>query len=129
MMTYEWAKPGVKVVCVNDYQDTVWNKDCSKTPSKNWHIIKGHIYTIRSTFVRTNPTTPLTLRLEGLYRDPVSGTGADKDLENGYSVLRFRPLITKSLPDTLTILLEKPNRMIVPSGVRWDVKRQKDKVR
>lgn len=134
-MIYEWAKPGVKVVCVNADQDTEWNKGCWRSSADNWQIEEGRIYVIRSTFVRHNRRTPLTLRLEGLYRQKVSGNGPDRDWENGYSVLRFRPLINKHLPDSLTILLEKPNRLIVPSGDsydrrdggKWDVRKTREK--
>lgn len=128
-MAYEWAKPGVKVVCVLANQDTEWNKDCRRSDPENWQIVEGRTYVIRSTFVRHDQRTPLTLRLEGLYRREIGGDGPDCDLENGYSVYRFRPLITKPLPDTLTILLEKPNRLILNDGGRWDVRKQKEKTR
>lgn len=128
--SYEWAKPGVKVVCVNANQNTEWNRGCKRSDPDNWQIVEGRTYVIRSAFVRHDHRTPLTLRLEGFYRRKVGGDGPDSDLENGYSVYRFRPLIDKRLPDSLTILLEKPNRLIVPDGGKWDVKpREKVKVR
>lgn len=54
---------------------------------------------------------------------------------SSFNIKRFRPLIDKRLPDSLTILLEKPNRLIVPSGDsydrrdggKWDVRKTKEK--
>ena len=59
----------------------------------------------------------------------VCGIGLDRDLENGYNVLRFKPLIENKLPESLTVLLQKPNRVIIPDGEYWDHKRQPEKTR
>lgn len=125
-MTYEWAKPGVKVVCVIDSYI-------------HGLLQEGKVYEIREVLTREEVRflgktefKCVTVRLVGfkdVYQFEEGG------MLFSFNIKRFRPLIDKRLPDSLTILLEKPNRLIVPSGDsydrrdggKWDVRKTKEK--
>jgi len=115
---YDWAKPGVKVVCINSKQDESWNIGCKK--SSNWVIKCGETYTIREVTVcpvRGN----VQLRLIGIKRDIIS---VKYPVENGWHIKRFKPLVTKELPQSITCLLKNPRSVILPNeGNRWDVRK------
>lgn len=116
-MTYEWAKPGVKVVCVID-------------SDIDGLLQEGKVYEIREVLVthdnfflgRQQPES-VNVRLVG-FKDRYEFDDANV---TSFNIKRFRPLIDKRLPDSLTILLEKPNRLIVPDGGKWDVRKTKEK--
>lgn len=110
-MTYEWAKPGVKVVCIHDFSEKAKGR-------VNGHLeifptLNG-IYTIREVFASIYLDSPFALRFSEIINPLIKYTQGVDEIQ--FSGKYFRPLITKKLPDTLTILLEKPNRLIVPDG-------------
>ena len=124
-MTYEWAKPGVKVVCIND-KPGVFSVVGHKYSSDNsLLVVKGEIYTIDS--VNVHPDGSICIKPKGI---------KDRSCKDwGYNIERFKPLVSKDskgpaersskkLPDTLTILLEKPQRVIIPDefdfGKQWE---------
>lgn len=106
MMAYEWAKPGAKVVCVID------------TDIRGL-LEEGKVYEIRDVislkhqkYLNKREAESVVLKLTGFMDKYEYEDGRIV----GFNIKRFRPLITKGLPDTLTILLEKLNRLIVPDG-------------
>ncbi|QIG69385.1 hypothetical protein EVB79_015 [Rhizobium phage RHph_N3_13] len=118
-MTYDWAKPGVKVVCINDgpYGGYCWGKN--EAPKV------GQVYTIKAVLYFDG----VIFHLEEIKRDKEAcDEWGNPDL--GYGAHRFRPLITKSLPASLTNLLKNPKSVILPNeGNRWDMRKQKEKTR
>ncbi len=113
---YEWAKPGVKVVCIND------NIDVYKVPGFSYElspilIKRGVIYVIG--LIQEHPDGQICVK-------PL-GVPDRSERDWGYNINRFRPLIDKKLPESLTILLEKPNRVILPDGGKWDVRKTREK--
>jgi len=115
-MTYDWAKPGVKVVCVNDTEDMVWN--IGKRKSGDWYIKLNEIYTIREVVIHPAKGYPL-IRLNEIRRESMVKGGT---FENGWNILRFRPLVEKKLPESLTCLLKNPKSVIIPD--QFDYKKQ-----
>jgi hypothetical protein len=119
-MAYEWARPGVKIVCVETWIDDLYD---DQGP------VKGEIYTIRQIGLLHPDKSGVCVRLAEIlnpkqeYEPPIGWW------EVCFGLFRFRPLVTKGLRDTLTVLLEKPNRLILNDGGRWDVRKQKEKVR
>lgn len=103
-MTYEWAKPGVKVVCIAErpwkHQDTG-----ESLPGP----VKGSVLTIR----RTGTASELFLLCFHEFDGAV-----------GYNADLFKPLVEKKLPDCLTALLKNPKRTIIPDrmdfGKSWE---------
>lgn len=119
---YDWAKPGVKVVCINDgpyggEEKYCWGKDEA--------IKVGQVYTIKAVLYFDG----VIFHLEEIKRDQEACEDwGNPDL--GYAAWRFRPLISKDLPASLTNLLKNPKSVILPNeGNRWDVKKQPQKVR
>lgn len=106
-MAYEWAKPGVKVVCVDGTPHKGYAHDI-------WPIT-DNVYTIREIFW-FEFRGEVHMRLVEVVNTPKKYRDLEGLHEASFRIGRFRPLVTKKLPDTLTILLEKPNRLIVPDG-------------
>jgi len=79
---------GLKVMCIDDTYQTYQNT--------NKEIFAGKVYTIReiiTNFVDDwDVMTPLTVRLEGVYR-PARMLGAKDDVP--FSIKRFRPLVSE----------------------------------
>lgn len=118
---YEWARPGVKVVCVIDSDMHDLLKEGSVYEIREVRVVPNQRYYLGKMYSEC-----VTLKLVGFKDRYEFGTG---NFVVGFNIKRFRPLVPKGLPDTLTILLEKPNRLIVPDGGRWDVRKQKEKTR
>lgn len=112
-MTYEWAKPGVKVVCVETWVNNL--ADTEYELANDVGPIEGELYTIRTIGpIHPKYPTDICVTLSEIRNKTIRFQG--ELYETCFGLYRFRPLITKKLPDTLTILLEKPNRLIVPDG-------------
>lgn len=132
-MTYEWAKPGVKVVCVSTWVNI--GPAATNVFKYDRGPIEGQVYTIRE-IGELHPSYPgdIQVRLHEIFNKPQQ-IFEDPNWETCFNIKRFRPLIDKRLPDSLTILLEKPNRLIVPSGDsydrrdggKWDVRKTREK--
>ena len=90
-----WARPGVKVVCVDacapDYDWRDWHS--------SW-LVEGKTYTIRS--VLDHPFIPGNL---GILVDEIDGNYNDYlGLEQGFKLARFRPLITKTQSEDVALI-------------------------
>lgn len=119
---YDWAKPGVKVVCVD-------GKPYLGHPDDIWPIT-GSTYTIREVFLSEYYVGEVHVRLVEIVNTEKSYRGFKAPFEAGFNVRRFKPLVSKSLPASLTNLLKNPKSVILPNeGNRWDVKKQPQKVR
>lgn len=121
-MTYEWAKPGVKVVCIHDF--SIKARERSTCHLEMYPALNG-IYTIRSVVASIYQDSAFALRFQELRNPLIRYSQGLQEIQ--FSGKYFRPLIDKRLPDSLTILLEKPNRFIVPDGGKWDVRKTKEK--
>ncbi|QIG73006.1 hypothetical protein EVB99_015 [Rhizobium phage RHph_N3_19] len=131
---YDWAKPGVKVVCVNAF-DNISNRP-------KIDITEGQIYTLRD--VLFYQTGGVNSKGEWIFRTPeelcvrldevrvrFTHMGVPfEDVDAPFCINRFKPLVSKSLPESLTCLLKNPKSIILPNeGNRWDVRKQPQKVR
>jgi hypothetical protein len=108
-MTYDWAKPGVKVVCIDDsnsYRFPNFNYSCSPIL-----VVKGMIYEIE--YVNPHPDGSICIVLKEVPKR--------EKRDWGYNVNRFRPLVTKPLPESLSCLLSNPKSVIVPD--KFDYKK------
>ena len=114
---YDWAKPGVKVVCIND-------GPCGGSNGIGWGKNEapkvGQVYTIKAVLYDDG----VIFHLEEIKRDKDSCEDwGNPDL--GYAAYRFKPLVSKSLPASLTNLLRNPKALVLPNeGNRWDVRKQ-----
>lgn len=120
-MTYDWAKPGVKVVCVD-------------AEASFGLLAEDQIYIIRETMIQevgvfkgVATHNAVILRFNGMKDRYTFSSG---NYMTGFNVRRFKPLVSKDLPASLTNLLKNPKSVILPNeGNRWDVKKQPEKIR
>ncbi|QIG69843.1 hypothetical protein F67_I3_11_017 [Rhizobium phage RHph_I3_11] len=120
-MTYDWAKPGVKVVCVKEIVRLDGYKE-ERLP------VVGEVYTIREVLPSIYPSSPFAVRLEEIRNPIMMYSNGVSEVKFGSE--KFRPLVSKPLPESLTCLLKNPKSVILPNeGNRWDVRKQKEKIR
>lgn len=109
---YDWAKPGVKVVCVDD-RSNVYCLPSHRYDPEGILVVKDQIYEIEA--MGFHPDGQLCIVPKGVLK-----RGAR---DWGYNIKRFRPLIEKKLPQSLTCLLKNPKSVILPNeGQRWDTR-------
>lgn len=99
-MAYEWAKPGVKCMCVDDeLYDPPANIEYVRGLDG---ISRGAVYTIREVFIDPFEDN-VQVRLAEIWRPqaPEENTG----IEAGYRIERFRPLITKTQEQDVEMFL------------------------
>jgi hypothetical protein len=119
MMTYDWAKPGVKVVCLK----TWFNEYKSEGGKKVIGPVEGNVYTLRDVFLNTYfRGGPLpACRLEEIRNLPIRYQDDGGAREQSFALMVFRPLVTKPLPKSLSCLLSNPKSIIVPD--KFDYKK------
>lgn len=105
-MTYEWAKPGVKVVCVNDEMTF-------------GILLAGAIYEIREVssagygyYLDEYQEEAITLRFVGMQDEYQIYVNRDLELFKGFHIERFRPLVETALPASLTSILTNPKKSV-----------------
>jgi hypothetical protein len=119
MTIYDWAKPGVKVVCINTWINNM--RDDGTSPFKDdVGPVEGQIYSIRDVGI-IHPKYPnnVCVRLNEISNKVALFRG--EKYETSFGIFRFRPLVTKPLPESLTCLLKRPKSVIVPD--KFDYKK------
>jgi hypothetical protein len=104
--SYSWAKPGVKVVCVNDEMTF-------------GILLSGAIYEIREVnnsgygyYLGALEEEAITLRFVGMQDEYQIYVNRDLELFKGFHIERFRPLVEKKLPSSLTSILTNPKKSV-----------------
>src|ERR1044072_6619733 len=109
-MTYDWAKPGVKVVCIKTWINKYTHLRDIVGP------VEGQFLTIRdvlhSEFVDIGARD--SLRFEQI-RNPILTVRGGVDRAQSFAIQCYKPLVTKSLPQSLTCLLKNPKSVILPN--------------
>lgn len=95
---FEWVKIGARVICINVDIGLIHHL---YPEVKSWEgtlngLTKGKIYTIRNVY--TGKKEELLINLYEIIR-PVEKEG----IETGFYIHRFRPLVTKTIKEDLSI--------------------------